>query len=426
MREAVSRIVNPRFLLIGSLVLMFHFVFAYPSLVVRADSVSDWNATTVSTTLAAGKNPILQSRIYAMTQAAIHDALNSIDARYHRCALQIPADPAASPDAAVAAAAYRVLIHELPAQQASLDAWYANALAAIPAGQARSSGVAIGQAAAAAILTLRNSDGSTANVPYTPGTGPGAWQPTPPAGIPALLPGWGRVTPFVLHSGSQYRPDPPAHLDLSSRKYEKDYNEVKSVGAANSDTRSAVQSEIARYWYEGSPTGWNRIARVVSAARGLDQWESARLFALVHLAMADGFIAGGDAKYTYNFWRPVTAIRAGETDGNPRTTADPAWNPFLITPPTPDYPSTHSVLGAAAAEVLKRFFNRDDVSFTMTSGAPFPDISRSFTSFSEAAQENADSRVYAGIHYRTTCEDGLKLGRKVGKFTFRHSLKPIR
>lgn len=196
--------------------------------------------------------------------------------------------------------------------------------------------------------------------------------------------------------------------------------------AINSTSRTAEQSEIAKFWYEGSPNGWNRIARNVSAHQGLGLWENARLFGLINFAMADGFIAGFDAKYFYNFWRPVSAIRAGETDGNDHTLADPAWSSFLVTPPVPDYPSTHSVLGGAAADVLARFFEDAEISFTTTSGNPFPGITRSFLSFSQAAQENVDSRVYAGIHYRSACRDGVRQGSKVGRFAFKHFLKPVK
>jgi hypothetical protein len=284
--------------------------------------------------------------------------------------------------------------------------------------------VAIGQAAAAAILALRSADGSIAPMPYTPGTGPGIWQPTPPALLPAALPGWGQVTTFALASGGQFRPARPAFFDLTSAEYAADYNEEKNIGDANSATRNAEQSEIARFWYEASPFGWNRIARNVLAKQNLDLWESAQLFALLNFAMADGFIAGFEAKYFYNFWRPVTAIRAGGADDNPDTIADPAWLPFLVTPNIPDYPSTHSVLGAAAAEVMARFFGADAISFTTTSGAPFPGITRSFTGFSQAAQENADSRVYAGIHFRSACRDGLIQGAQIGRYVFEHALQP--
>ncbi len=390
----------------------------------RADVVIDWNVITTSAAPAAGKNPLEQSRIFAMTHAAIHDALNAIDRRSKPYALDRRAEPGASPEAAVAAAAHDVLVAQLPTQQTMLDTAYAASLANIADGPAKTNGIAIGQAAAAAILALRSADGSTAPMPYTPGTTPGAYQLTPPNFAPAVLPGWGSVKPFTLLSGAQFRPAPPTFFDLTSANYTEDYNEVKAIGDLNSTTRTAVQSEIARFWYEGSPTGWNRIARVVSAQKGLDLWQNARLFGLINFAMADGFIGGLDAKYIYNFWRPITAIRAGATDDNPATVADPAWAAFLITPATPDYPSTHSVLGAAAAEVLARFFGTDTISFSTTSGAPFPGITRSYTSFSQASQENANSRIYAGIHYRTACTDGLEMGRKIGGHAFANFLQP--
>ena len=233
------------------------------------------------------------------------------------------------------------------------------------------------------------------------------------------------MTPFTLRSGSQFRLEPPEYFDLTSEEYVADYNEVKEIGEALSSTRTADQSLIAQFWYEGSGQAWNRITRIVSAQRGLDLWETARLFGLVNFALADGYIAHYDTKYTYSFWRPVTAIRAGDTDGNDATVADPAWTSFLVAPNIPDYPSGHSTVGAAAAMVLAQFFRDDRVSFTATSGAPFPGITRSFASFSHAAAENAESRVLAGIHFRTACTDGVRLGRKVGRFVLNHSLKPV-
>jgi len=394
----------------------------------RADAVTHWNeiATTITTPPAANLAPPYQSRIYAMTHAAIHDALNAIDRRYKPYALSSRPDLGASPEAAVATAAYGVLVHEIPAQQAILDAELQAALAGIPDGEGKTRGMVIGHAAATVIIALRSDDGSTAQVPYTPGTEPGDWQPTPPNFLPALAPGWGDVTPFALRIGAQFRPAPSPYFDLTSAAYTRDYNEVKSIGKADSPTRTAEQSEIARFWYESSSVGWNRIARNLAAEQGLDLWSNARLFGLLNLALADGYISTYDAKYFYNFWRPVTAIRAGDLDGNPRTIADPEWTSFLVTPPIPDNSSGHSVAGAAVAQVLAQFFDNDDICFTTTSGAPFPGITRSFTSFSQAAQENADSRVYAGIHFRSACRDGLKQGAKIGRYVFNHFLKPVR
>lgn len=391
-----------------------------------------------------GQNGIVQTRTLAMVHAAIHDAVNTLDARYQRYTYTGPLLPGGSPEAAIAAALHGVLVGVTPdfgnaAQQAAAlaaaNADYAASLAVIPDGAAKADGIAAGHAAAAAILALRTGDGAVlAAIPYVPLSGPGFWQPTPnpfpanPLGgisfLPAILPGWGNVTPFALNDGTQFRPDGPPVLD--SAEYAEAYNEVKSVGAQFSTARTEEQSEIARFWYEGSQVGWNRIARNVAANRGLDLWEQARLLALVNIGMADGFIAGWNTRFHYNFWRPVTAIRAGDTDGNPDTAADPGWNTYLNTPAIPDYPSTHSALGAAAAEVLARFFDNDEIAFVTTSGAPFAEITRQFSSFSQAAQENADSRVYAGIHFRTACRDGLKLGSKIGKFTVGHILQPLR
>ena len=404
--------------------LLTTFVFTQP---VQADMVTDWNVVATTAAAAPIKNGVVQTRIYAMVHAAVHDALNAIDRRYYPYVLDILVDPEASPEAAVATAAHAVLMHDLPySQHAFLDAQYATSLAGIPDGPAKLAGVAIGQAAAAVIIAVRITDGADAIASYTPGSGPGEWIPTPPGFLPAFLPGWGEVTPFMLRSSAQFRLKPPAYFNLTSQAYTADYNEVKQIGEVNSPLRTAEQSAIAQFWYEPSAQGWNRIARFVSAQRGLKLWDNARLFALVNFALADAYIAHSDTKYFYTFWRPVTAIRAGDTDGNPNTEADPAWTSFLVTPNFPDYPSGHSTAGAAAAIVLAHFFGNDQIPSTSTSGPPFPSITRSFTSFSQAAQENADSRVFAGVHFRSACRDGVRLGRQVGHFVFTHALKAVK
>jgi PAP2 superfamily len=414
------------------------------------DPVSNWNSVAVQAVLTAGQNNIVSSRTLAIAQVAIHDALNAIDSRYERYAFTGDAQIGASADAAIAAAARDAIVGAitvgsfpgfgLPANQAlavaQVDAAYATALAGIPDGTPKDDGIAIGQAAALAILALRSTDPFTTLVTYTPGTEPGDWQPTPnpdppnpPAAadyLPAALPGWGQVTPFVLRQSAQFEPDGPPRL--SGERYARDYNEVKDIGEKNSETlrlRTAEQTSIARFWYEGSPAGWSRIVRVVAESQGLDSWDTARLLALVNLAMADGFIAGFKTKYDFNFWRPVTAIRAGDTDGNDATVADPSWSTLLNTPAVPDYTSTHSVLGGAASAVLRRFFRDDDIAFTVTSGVPFAGLTRSFTSFSQAAAENGDSRIYAGIHFRSAVEDGIAQGAKIGRFVFQHALQRL-
>jgi hypothetical protein len=413
------------------------------------DPVSNWNTVAVQATLTAGENAVVQSRTLAIVHVAIHDALNSIDYRYERYAFKADVRTWASVDAAVAAAARDALVGAIavgpvpipqfgtPALQAlavaQVNTAYVMVLAGIPDGAAKIDGITLGQAAAAAILAVRSTDHATALVTYTPGTQPGDWQPTPnpvpfdpPAAadlLPAALPGWGHVAPFVLRRSTQFEPDGPPRL--SRKRYARDYNEVKEIGDKNSTIRTVEQTSIARFWYENSAAGWSRIAIVVSHSKGLNLWDTARLLALVNLAMADGYIAGFETKYDFNFWRPVTAIRAGDTDGNDATIADPNWSTLLNTPAIPDYTSTHSVAGGASAEVLRRFFDHDDVPFTTTSGVPFAGLTRSFTSFSQAAAENGASRIYAGIHFRSAVEDGIKQGEKIGHFVFTHALQPL-
>ena len=283
----------------------------------------------------------------------------------------------------------------------------------------------IGQAAANAILTLRTGDGAEKpflDFGYVAGTNPGDFQLIPGFDF-AAAPHWGEVTPFALRSSSQFRSQPPYRV--TSKSYAADLNEVKSLGAVDSTTRTDEQTEIALFWLEGIPQGWNRIARAVSAGSGLDLWENARLFALLNIASADGYIADFEMKYSWEFWRPITAIRAADDDGNPDTTGDATWDSLRGTPPAPDHTSGHSVDGAAMAEVLARFFGTDEVSFSTTSTTT-PGVVRHFQSFSEAAEENGNSRVYVGFHFRHAVTEGIKLGTKIGRFTFTHYLKPDR
>ena len=414
----------------------------------RADEVTDWNAIAIDVLALGGQNPVVMTRGLAMAHLAVHDALNAIDRRYEPYLYDARSEPGAAPGAAVAAAMRDALVGALtgfgtPEQQAKgkerADAAFAAALAMIPEGRSRRDGIAVGQAAAAAMLALRKADGATAQVAYTPGTQPGQWRPHPnpvPANppipdealalgnSPAMLPQWGQMMPFTMRAPWQFRLRPPPAV--TSETYTRDYNEVKRLGGKRSTVRTAAQVEIARFWYEGSARGWNRIARIITGQRALDRWEQARLFGLLNAAMADGYIAGADTRYLYNFWRPVTAVRAGDTDGNDATVGDPTWETFMNTPPLPEYPSTHSVLGGAAAVVMSRFFGTDQVSFTMTSGPPFAGITRSFTSFSQAQEENGDSRVYSGIHFRNSTVAGILQGEQIGRQAFAQYLQPFR
>ena len=417
------------------------------------DAVTIWNANAgVAATeacLAPLANPLHESRIYAMMHLAIHDALNAIERRSRPYAFDAQAEVGTSPDAAVAAAARYVLvplIAQLPLElhaQACIDAGltsvqaaYTTALAAIPDGEAKAQGIAVGRAAAAAILDLRADDGAVGpflNFACPQDTDPGEYQCTP--GTPFIaFEGWENVTPFVLNHSSQFHPGPPYQVDR--KKYTADFNEVKSLGGDGVTTpsaRSADESEIALFWWESSPLKWNRIARTVSADQGLTLWENARLFGLLNVALADGYIAMVATKNHYNYWRPVTAIQRGDTDGNPDTAGDSTWTPFRSTPPNSDYASGHSIEGGAGAGVLKQFFGTDKISFqdcgaTLPAGSTCSDatpVFRSYTSFSQAAVENAYSRILIGFHFRKSVEEGTEYGRKIGKRAADLYLRPV-
>jgi hypothetical protein len=394
-----------------------------------ADAVTDWNATTDAASVAAG-GPPQRNRVTAMTQIAVHDALNSIQARYQTYADLPPAAPGASPDAAVAAASFRVLSQTVPSQAAALAITYASRIDALPDCMPAypsciEDGIAAGEAAADAILEIRTDDGSaTPHLPYTLLPGPGVHQPTPPAFAAPQFAGWALLEPFALRSGDQFRADPPEIFNLASQAYARDFNEVKRVGSVVSEmegNRTSDQSAIARFW-PGGGANFNAVSRTIVAGRGLDLWEHARLFALVNMAQSDSSIAAFDTKYTYNFWRPVTAIRAADTDGNPATVADPAWLSYQVTPAYPDFTCGLTNASGASFEAMRRFFETDDVGYTFTASG----ITRSYSSLSQAGNESVDARVFGGMHFRTGCERGLKQGEQVGRFVARHYLKPIK
>jgi hypothetical protein len=388
----------------------------------NGNAVVHWNSVAGDAFAPSqGTNPMAQSRTFAILHASIHDALNAIERRYESYTPGLPAAPLASADAAVAAAAREVLVRLLPEQAALVETAYGRALVTVRDGPAKTAGIATGQAAAWATMNRRQGDGAeTATQPtYVPISKPGEYQFTAPFDF-AAQPGWGRVRPFVIDLREHALDGPQA---LTSAQYARDLAGVKEIGHATSKSRTPEQSEIARFWYEDSPLGWNRIANTVVRQRGLDAWEAARAFALLHFAMADGFIAGFDAKYQHRFWRPVTAIHAAAADGNPLTEADAAWQPLLVTPPVPDYPSTHTVLGWAAAEVLIELFG-DKQHYSMTS-LTLPGVTRHYRGFSQAAEENGMSRLYAGIHFRHAVKDGRRQGRSVGQ-AVAEALAPIR
>ena len=389
----------------------------------NSDVVLDWNATLLNAVYEDKTAPPLASRNMAMVQAAVFDTVNSFNNTYKNYHFVGSAPVNASIEAAAASAAYRVLVNLYPKQKTFFDNALTTSLAEIPDGTAEDAGVAFGQTVADDILALRSADGSANTVVYTPGTNPGEWQPTAPAFNPALLPQWGEVTPFALSSGSQFRPDGPSALD--SAVYTTDFNQVKELGSLNSTTRTAEQTEIAKFWANGAgtftpPGHWNQIAQNVAVQKGNSLLDNARLFALLDISLADAGIAAWDAKYQDNFWRPITAIQKADTDGNANTIADTNWQPLLTTPAFPEYVSGHSTFSGAAATILTSLLG-DNVGFTINSLGT-PGIERQFTSFTAAAEEAGMSRIYGGIHFNSANVDGLATGRKIGNYVLQNLL----
>jgi hypothetical protein len=382
--------------------------------------VVDWNLTALVT--AAVSNGVREGHNVALAQAAVFDAVNSIRRRYTPYRVRVRAARHESVIAAVASAAHAVLLARYPEQQASLDAALARSLAQVPDGAAEADGAAVGDAVATALLALRAGDHSDDEVAYAPGSGPGVWVPTPPSFSPALEPGWGLVTPYLLRSGSQFRPPPPPAP--TSFGYTRDFREVKAVGEATSTTRTPRQTETAQFWNATGAKLWNQAVRQLVLARAFEPTSAARAFALLNLAGADAAIATWDTKFTYSQWRPVTAIRAADTDGNPDTSPDPDWSPLLVTPPHPDYVSAASTIAGAAETVLGDIFGRRPGAFSLTSPA-VPGLVRTYGSFSAAADEDVDARVWGGIHWRTSDRVGRALGQRIARYGLRHALRPV-
>jgi hypothetical protein len=398
-----------------------------PARVALADAVLDWNAHATHAIITVGGQVPPRALIrLAMVHLAIYDAVNAVEGLPFESYASAPqvARPA-SADAAVAAAAHDVLVALFPGQVTDLDAKYAAALAALPDDAAKANGIAVGQQAAAAILAARAQDGRDGSVTYVPGSGPGSWIPTPPAFLAAQAPETPLVQPFALHSASQFRPDPPP--SLGSPEWARDYNEVKALGSLVGSRRTAEQADIGRFWADNPPLQWNRAWRALSVGTFLRLADNARYFAMLSTASADALIACWDAKYFYNFWRPVTAIRAGDADGHPETAPDPTWIGLVVTPNQPEYPAAHGCFSAAVTESLKHFFGSDEVSFSIDSNVTgLVSPVRSYSRFSEALQEVIEARIYGGMHFRTSARIGALLGQQVSRYTTRHFFRPAR
>ena len=389
--------------------------------------VVQWNRTLLVIVRTHGAQPatIHPTRSFAVLHAAIYDAVNAIDRTHKPYVVGLNrVSPLASQESAASAAAHEVLVQLYPAFQPTLDAQLEQELAQIPDGAAKTDGINIGKGVADLILALRSNDGSAAQpMPYVFGSAPGDYQSTPP-NFPAQpqFTHWPAVTPFALARANQFRPGPPP--GLASDTYSHAFNEVKTFGITNGMASSADQALTGRFWNGAIQNYWNEIAQTTALAHGLTTAQSARLFALLNLAMADGVIAFYDAKYTYNFWRPVTAIRSANTDDNAQTLPDPNWLPEVgNTTPDPSFPGAHAVISAAAASVLISFLQADDFDFNVTSEV-LPGVQRSFHTFSGAAQEATLSRIFAGVHFRFDLTTGHRLGREVADFVLEKLLLP--
>ena len=394
----------------------------------RADAVTDWNAIAVDTAATAGANPFAQGRYAAIVQLAVFEAVNSISGEYQSYLGTITQRTKGSPHAAAIEASYKVLSHYFgltnPTIQAALDTARTNSLSAIPDGQAKTDGIQAGDDAAQAMINLRANDGS-ATPPFTmvPGpAAPGVYQLT--TGCTAAIAfNWQFVTPFGIPRASDYLLGPPP--DLTSEAYTKTYKEVMTVGAIDSTERPKDRANVALFFAAASPTqAMNQAAREVAEEEGGSLLENARALALINMAMNDSLVTAFLNKYYYNFWRPETAIHAADTDGNPKTVADPNWAPFITTPCFPSYPSNHGSAVNAAAEVLRRLYGEAGHVITLTNPAT-PTIILRYNSFNEIADDVSDARVYGGIHFRTDQDAGADLGRAVGRAVYKNNLRRV-
>jgi hypothetical protein len=379
--------------------------------------ILDWNVTAFNALEAPKYQHVLSaSRLFAMMHIAQYDALNSIKPVYKKYCSTME-DEAAHPVAAAAVAAYTVLLNLVPEKKAMLDSQLAKTIDTIVNLNAKQKGVALGLQCGNAILNLRKDDGALQDPigVVAPSSVPGVYQAVPPFNF-VFAPFWKTMKPFGLLQPQQFRAAPyPA---LQSAAYKKDFEEVKTLGEKNSPKRTAEQTFYAMFWYEYAEIGWNRIASVAAGKEKTDLLNTARLFAMLNMALADAYTAGWDSKFHYNFWRPYTAVVNTPLTGG----GNPNWEPLMPTPPVQDYPSTHSVLGNAAATVLTYFYG-DNYNFaTSSTSSATPDIARSFKSFLIAADENADSRVMAGIHFRFSCKAGQAMGNKIGKWMTENTL----
>jgi len=398
----------------------------------NGDAVTDWNGHANAAVVSTGTTAHAASLSLAMVHGAVYDAVNAIAGGHSPYLLERRADPGLSQDAAAATAAFRVTAALVPSRLAVLQAQYDASLAPLPDGTAKAGGIAVGEAAAAAMLAARANDGRNGRFTFVLGTAPGAWRPSPPLFALDPTPWVGNVRPFVIPDAAWLRSDGPN--PLKSRAYARDFNEVKSVGSLTSRRRTADQTMAAIFW-QAQPGGlYGGVMRSLSARFALSTADNARLFAMVSLAAADGAIACWNDKYHWNFWRPIDAVHEAASDGNRKTKGDPSWKPLfdpaiatvpaLSTPAFPDHPAGHGCSSSATLHVMRDFFGTDRVPFDVISPR-FPTQPRHFKRFSQALEEVVDARVWGGIHFRTAGTQGAEIGKTIARWERRHYFQPI-
>jgi hypothetical protein len=382
----------------------------------HADVIMDWNAKADA--IAAEKQvlPAQQSRAMSMLHIAMFEAVNAIELRYTPYKLTLSADRSTSKEAAAAAAAYDVLLAIYPDQKAVLDSALTASLSGIPETEGKSNGIVLGKKAAEGVIAFRASDGSNAQESYRPYTKPGVYVPT----IVPLFSTIGATTPWVMTSGSQFRPGPPPALD--SETWTRDVNEIREIGARNSTVRTAEQTTIGRFWFLVGPRSYNPIVRQAAMAKNMDVVDCAHLFALTSIAGNDALVAVFDAKYQYNLWRPVTAIRNADITQNPATPREESWLPLGDTPMHPEYPCAHCITSAAISTVLRNIVGEEFGEFSLTSPTA-PGVTRKWSRLQDYSDEVANARIYAGFHYRFSTEVGKDMGKKIGELTVATQLR---
>ena len=385
-----------------------------------ADVITDWNQTAIGVLKAANVAGNPWSRAMAIMHVAMCDAVNSVQPRYTRYASTAPTAPKASAEAAAVSAGRNILLQLVPAQKSKIDEAYTDSLSRIPDGPEKNDGIALGEQVAALLQADRATDATNEPDTYRPLTSPGVWVPTQPP----LFPQYARAKPWGIKSADQFRPGPPPQL--TSEVYARDYNETKELGSSKITKRTQQQTDAVRFWTQANfGPSWNEAARQLSAQKNLRMVDNARLFALLSMSIANSFIADWDAKFHYNFWRPVTAIRNGDNDGNDATERDASWTPLNVTPMHPEYPSQAAIQAGAAAGVLEAVFGAGTVPAFSATDSEDPRLQRQFTSVAQMAEEQRLVRIWGGIHFRNTLEVSEQMGKKIADYLINNHMTPV-